>query len=172
MILNTFYITYTNSRERECQQDRVHEVNEVNMEGGNDEAFHWPSHSGNNDHPKWFLYQYIPLKTGFVRHILAPYSSYSAFVWQACTWGTTSSHKSNIWRVKNISTWVMLIETSMNQTSKATMTEINFINFFWKFVWQLELHKWVQNLAQLKWCNVLFLANTRAIKNPAYSFKL
>ena len=27
--------------------------------------------------------QYIPLKTGFVRQMLAPYSSYSAFVWQA-----------------------------------------------------------------------------------------
>jgi hypothetical protein len=26
----------------------------------------------------------MPLKTGFVRHMLAPYSSYSAFVWQAC----------------------------------------------------------------------------------------
>ena len=33
---------------------------------------------------KRFLHQYMPLKTGFVRHMLAPYSSYSAFVWQAC----------------------------------------------------------------------------------------
>ena len=33
-----------------------------------------------------FLHQYIPLKTGLVRHMLAPYSSYSAFVWQACRW--------------------------------------------------------------------------------------
>jgi hypothetical protein len=31
-------------------------------------------------------FQYIPLKTGFDRQMLAPYSSYSAFVWQAC-WG-------------------------------------------------------------------------------------
>lgn len=31
-----------------------------------------------------FLIQYIPLKTGFVRQMLAPYSSYSAFVWHAC----------------------------------------------------------------------------------------
>lgn len=30
------------------------------------------------------LHQYIPLKTGLVRHMLAPCSSYSAFVWQAC----------------------------------------------------------------------------------------
>jgi hypothetical protein len=41
-----------------------------------------------------FLHQYIPLKTGLVRHMLAPYSSYSAFVWQACTCSTTSSQKS------------------------------------------------------------------------------
>lgn len=31
----------------------------------------------------WGSVQYIPLKTGFVRQMLAPYSSYSAFVWQA-----------------------------------------------------------------------------------------
>ena len=29
------------------------------------------------------LIQYIPLNTGFDRQMLAPYSSYSAFVWQA-----------------------------------------------------------------------------------------
>lgn len=33
-----------------------------------------------------FFHQYIPLKTGFERHMLAPCSSYSAFVRHACTW--------------------------------------------------------------------------------------
>lgn len=40
------------------------------------------------------LVQYIPLNTGFVRQMLAPYSSYSAFVWQACD--GTRNYKSSI----------------------------------------------------------------------------
>lgn len=41
------------------------------------------------------LHQYIPLKTGFVLHMLAPYSSYSAFVWQACTQNRNVSINNN-----------------------------------------------------------------------------
>lgn len=40
-------------------------------------------HSGHQPQDYDWLSQYIPLKTGFVRQMLAPYSSYSAFVWQA-----------------------------------------------------------------------------------------
>lgn len=51
-------------------------------------------------------FQYIPLKTGFVRHMLAPYSSYSAFVWQAymkkgsIQFKSTMQGKHSQWRKK------------------------------------------------------------------------
>lgn len=70
-----------------------------------------------------FLHQYIPLKTGLVRHMLAPYSSYSAFVWQACTCSTTSSQKSKS-HSKNILNWVTLMiilrEYSLNESNEVS----------------------------------------------------
>lgn len=51
------------------------------------------------------LHQYIPLKTGFVLHMLAPYSSYSAFVWQACTQIRNVSINNNNWQEKNYKLW-------------------------------------------------------------------
>ena len=57
-------------------------------------------------------FQYIPLKTGFDRQMLAPYSSYSAFVWQAC-WrkNNDSSLKldTETWKFKQI---VMMLGNS------------------------------------------------------------
>lgn len=62
------------------------EVKAMRTRGGSDKAVRSSDALIRKCQIKMTMHQYIPLKTGFVRHMLAPYSSYSAFVWHACIW--------------------------------------------------------------------------------------
>ena len=141
-----------------------------------------------------FLHQYIPLKTGLVRHMLAPYSSYSAFVWQACRW----SHNFKL-KIKNSFTEEYLNLGNVNDEHKRKQwikhhkhwwEELTFSLFIWRLKeWKegvgprIGHHKCVTIfVTKLKWweCNftTLHIANAtqcnQECQTPptSYTYKL